>query len=393
MDERRKYIIIISILFFLPVILYSGYYPLNDIIKKYNFEYYWDWFTGRNTLKLRGIYISFFPYERKIYFNRKIVILNEPPVRKDGIIYVSDEFIKLFEKQAKDIEICKQKEKEELKEKIIKKENKIEEIKKKKVCLNRDNKNKPEINNKNTIYNKISGEGIKVIIIDAGHGGNDPGAIGQRGLREKVVVLYVAKELKKILERELKGVKVILTRKDDRFLTLKQRASIANKYMAKYGDGIFISIHANASYNKRTKGVETYVLSPVASDDEARAVAAMENGIIEPPKKDNQLSKILTQLLSYEFIRESYELANFIQKGYRKYLPSDVPDRGVRKARFYVLEKTLMPGVLTEIGYITNKKEESRMRNKSYLKKIAYSIADGIKRFIQWYNQGKGFIQ
>ncbi len=407
---RTKFFFIILLFFVLSSIILNAaewevnsfsinrenYYPLYKIINILKISRSWDFYTGKFILKNRNNYLVFLIDEEKVYFNRELKILKNPAIRKDGIVYIPEEMVKYLLSMAnKDFEF-------DFANNILN----IEKKEPKPLIVNRDtctgiDKKVDTTIDYNTQKKKLSQhivnttpDKIKVIIIDPGHGGEDPGAIGQLGLREKVVVLKVALKLKKILQKKLKNVKIVLTRNKDIFIPLKKRAQIANRYVDKNTAGIFISIHANASYNKKTSGYETFILSPVASDDEARAVAAMENGIIDPlPKKESSIRRIITQLLSNEYIRESMELAKFIQKGYKNNLPSDVPDRGIKKALFYVLEGTLMPGVLTEIGFITHRKEEKRMRKEEYQWKIAKGIADGIINFVKWYKDNNGFIQ
>lgn len=376
----------------------ENYYPLYKLINILKISRSWDFYSGKFILKNKRNYLIFFIDEEKIYFNRELKLLKNPPIREEGIIYVPEEMLRFILSMADEefkYEFIKNKklniEKERTPPIIAKRpitETTSHNLAKKLI----QSETSKEIHTKNIINS--SPDKIRVIIIDPGHGGDDPGAIGQLGLREKEVVLKVALKLKKILEKKLKNVKIVLTRSKDIFVPLKKRAQIANKYVNKNTAGIFISIHANASYNKKTTGYETFVLSPVASDDEARAVAAMENGIIDPlPKNESTVGRIITQLLSNEYIRESLKLAEFVQKGYKTYLPSNIPDRGIKKALFYVLEGTLMPAILTEIGFITNRKEEKLMRKDKYQWKIAQGMASGILKFINWYEANNGFIQ
>ncbi|MBN1899575.1 MAG: N-acetylmuramoyl-L-alanine amidase [Spirochaetes bacterium] len=396
----KKFIICILSLMFLSTLLYAdlwkvdsfvhdgeNFYPLYKIINILKISRSWDAYSGKFILRNDKNYVMFLVDEDKIYINRELKILRNAPVRKDGIVYIPEEMVRYlvtfprgysydFVDSSLNIKTTKSI--------LAQKEDQSDQ----------DEYTNPVNNFKKNSLIGSSPDKIGVIIIDPGHGGEDPGAIGQLGLREKKVVLNVAKEVKRILENRLGNVKIILTRDKDKFIPLEKRAQMANQYVSKKTAGIFISIHANASYNKKTCGFETFVLSPVASDDEARAVAAMENGIIDSVgKNESSVGKIISQLLSNEYIRESMELAKLIQEGYGKNLPKNTPDRGIKKALFHVLEGTMMPAVLTEIGFITHRKEEKRMRKNIYQKKIASGIADGIVQFVKWYESNNGFIQ
>ena len=230
---------------------------------------------------------------------------------------------------------------------------------------------------------------LKFVVIDAGHGGYDPGGIGLTGLREKTVVLKVALMVEKKIKEKMPDVEVFLTRRDNTFLSLSQRTKFANQLLKNKKHGVFISIHANISRNKNTSGFETYYLSD-PTDDEARAVAAMENGVIENGNELNPVNRVLSSLLDVELIRQSSLLAMEINKGYSSFLPQTL-SRGIKTARFFVLDGTMMPSVLTEIGFLSNKEEEKNLRNDLYLERIADSIVEGIINFSRQYNRTNGF--
>lgn len=225
---------------------------------------------------------------------------------------------------------------------------------------------------------------VTKILIDPGHGGKDPGAIGQRGTEEKTVVLDIARRLKKYLTQQ--GFTVIMTRESDEYVTLAQRAEMATKS----GADLFISIHANAAPNRSASGVETYFLSEAKTDWE-RAVAARENAVFEREltnpliKENNPLSLILADLAQNEFLFESSELATHIQEAM---LPAaGTGDRGVRQANFYVLRNTFMPAVLVECGYLSNRQEEKKLRTPEHRDKIARAIAKGAAEFARIYER------
>lgn len=217
----------------------------------------------------------------------------------------------------------------------------------------------------------------KTIVVDAGHGGKDAGAIGPYKRYEKVVVLKIAKYLYR--ELRLKGFRVYMTRSDDRFKPLKYRTSLANRKKA----DIFVSIHANSVSKRKaykTVGIETFFLSPARSS-RAKRVASLENK--SDIKNLGYNSKnIVLELLNRGKITSSQKLAIDIQShilyNLRKYYGKKIIDKGVREGPFWVLVGAQMPSVLVEVGYISNRYESQRLYSSIYQRRIAYGIANGI---------------
>jgi len=219
-----------------------------------------------------------------------------------------------------------------------------------------------------------------LIVVDAGHGGKDLGAKGRRGLREKDVNLAIALRLKDILKSRYK-YQVILTRNKDVFIPLPGRGKIANDSNA----DVFISIHANAAPRRGAHGIETYFLGS-GHNEEAKATAARENGKLVKSVKDDQTQEILASMISTTKINKSSRLANSIQNHLyqsmsKKY--SGIKNLGVKEGPFFVLHDTNMASILVEVGFVTNLKEESRLKKSSYLDMLASSIARGISKFLQ----------
>ncbi len=227
---------------------------------------------------------------------------------------------------------------------------------------------------------------VRVVIIDPGHGGQDPGAVAN-GVKEKDVVLSVARLVKKRLEKM--GIKVILTRDADYFVTLGERARIAQKNNA----DLFVSIHCNYAPNSKTaRGMETYFLSEARTDWE-RSVAAFENSVVkfEAGKKYQNgdiLTMILGDMAQYEFLKESQDLAYFVQESLINNTGGTV-DRGVKQAGFYVLKGVYAPSILVELGFLTNRDEARRLTDLRYQEKLADAIVDGIIKFKVSYERGK----
>jgi N-acetylmuramoyl-L-alanine amidase len=216
------------------------------------------------------------------------------------------------------------------------------------------------------------------IVLDAGHGGGDTGAIGYSGTYEKDINLTIIKELKKIFEED-GGYEVMLTRSDDTFIRLDQRSSLANEKRA----DLFVSVHCNASLDKSTSGFEIYFLSEKASDKQAAATEILENSVLrleeKPTGKQAMLQRLLWSMVVNEFINESSEICSLITSEIVH--RSHVEDRGVKQAGFYVLRGTQMPAVLVECAFISNQREEARLRSRKYQRQIADSIYEGIKRY------------
>jgi len=218
--------------------------------------------------------------------------------------------------------------------------------------------------------------GIQVIVVDAGHGGSETGATGPAGLLEKDVTLDVAKRLQAGLSRKL-GVKVILTRDDDRQVPLDERTAIANHERA----DLFLSIHVNASWAREARGAETYFLSLQATDDESRAIAALENNSlgVETPPASSGVGLVLWDLAQSQYLAESSQLAETIQQNLNEALR--IESRGIKQAPFRVLMGATMPAVLVEIGFITNPEEENRLQDGAYRDRIAGAIIESVAAF------------
>lgn len=226
----------------------------------------------------------------------------------------------------------------------------------------------------------VAGSKEKVIVIDPGHGGKDPGAVSADGkLREKDLALEMAQRLKDRLEKTAPGIRVVLTRNDDSFLTLPQRAALANSLDA----DLFVSIHGNGSDDSRAKGVETYYLSK-ASSRGAMRVAARENGI--PLARMSDLEATLVDLMVSSKTKESENLANAVHGALvNRLLKRDpaVRDRGVKRAPFYVLLGAKMPAILIECAFVSNGRERVKLNSDNHLDHIADGITEGTAKYLK----------
>ena len=220
--------------------------------------------------------------------------------------------------------------------------------------------------------------GLKIgkIVIDAGHGGHDTGTIGPNGLREKDVVLDVAKRLGRLLETRL-GAEVVYTRRDDTFIPLETRTAIANRERA----DLFISIHANSSRDEDARGVETYYLN-FTSSPEALEVAARENAVSE--KSIHELQDLVKKIALREKIDESREFASDVQDslfGGLSLSNAGLRNRGVKKAPFIVLIGANMPSILAEISFVSNPTDERKLGTAEHRQRIAEALYRGVSKY------------
>ena len=219
------------------------------------------------------------------------------------------------------------------------------------------------------------GLGVSRIVIDAGHGGHDPGAQAN-GINEADLVLDVAQRLEKLL-RDQPGFQVVLTRSTDTFIPLEERTAIANRE----GADLFLSIHANASRQTAAHGIETYFLN-FATNPQAEAVAARENAT--SVQTMGGLPEILKAIALNNKLAESRELATIVQTSLMRRLVQQnkaLRDLGVKQAPFVVLIGAQMPSVLAEISFLTNKSEAVLLKQTSYRQRIAQALCDSILKY------------
>ena len=233
-------------------------------------------------------------------------------------------------------------------------------------------------------------DGPRVVVIDAGHGGADPGAMGPRGVREKDVALGIALELARLLRSE-ENLEVHLTRDSDTFVDLWERGEIATRLK---GDrpGLFVSIHANSFPNSRaTRGFETYFLSEARTEHERR-VSAIENAPLSfqgqdvDPETEPDLGFILRELRNLDHQHWSALLAELVQEELDDFHPG--PDRGVKQGVLAVLTNALMPSILVETGYLSNEEEGRLLGRESFQRQAAAGISRAVVRFFERYPPG-----
>jgi N-acetylmuramoyl-L-alanine amidase len=218
---------------------------------------------------------------------------------------------------------------------------------------------------------------VHTIVVDPGHGGRDPGATGVGGLYEKHVNLSIAKRLAERLKQ--RGFEVVLTRDRDETLDLEQRTAIAESA----GGDVFISIHANASRRKNTRGIEIYTLDQ-NHERHSLDVAARENGV--PRSRLDPLQRALARLQVDEVGSHSERLAGLVHANVirdNRASRFGVPDLGLKKGPFYVLFMSSMSSVLVETGFVTNKRDAKLLRSAAYQRELADGIAEGVHQYRQ----------
>lgn len=234
------------------------------------------------------------------------------------------------------------------------------------------------------------------IVIDAGHGGRDPGAI-RGAIKEKDINLGVATELGRMIENNMPDVKVVYTRKTDVFVALEKRSEIANKAKA----NLFISVHTNstAASTTRASGADTYILG-LARSAENLAVAKRENSVIkyeddyttkyEGFDPDSPESYIIFEFMTNQYMQQSLDIASYIQKDFKTVAKR--VDRGVRQAGFLVLRESSMPSILIELGFINNPTEAKYLASAQGQRNMASAIYSGFKKYKEDYNKKEGTV-
>jgi len=220
-----------------------------------------------------------------------------------------------------------------------------------------------------------SAHAVRRIVIDPGHGGKDPGAVGPHGIEEKTVNLQLALDLAETL-RDRDGYEVLLTRMEDAFVPLEARSALANAQNA----DLFISIHCNASLSSKLKGFEVYFLSETASDPHADAVARFENAPLalegKPVPSPRQVKAVLRSLVKTANINDASALGTLVDRSVGGRLSE--PSLGVKQAGFYVLRGAEMPAILIETGFLSNAQEERLLQDDAFRQKLVEGIAAGI---------------
>ncbi|HEX5731774.1 MAG TPA: N-acetylmuramoyl-L-alanine amidase [Blastocatellia bacterium] len=234
-----------------------------------------------------------------------------------------------------------------------------------------------------TVDGRTSEAPVKCVVIDPGHGGHDTGTISPGGMKEKDLVLDVARRLRAYIKRNYPDVEVILTRDADRFIALEERTAIANSRRA----DLFISIHANASPSKAASGVETFFLSPDRAKSEDLQAANRENAKIASDSTAEKIQPVVASVTVGNRVAESRELARYIQAGLVRGIgatsPRTAANRGVKHAPFVVLLGAAMPSVLAEVSFMSNPRDEALLQTSSFRERIAASLFAGFNSYLK----------
>ena len=374
----------------------KDYVSIADIRNLLNIPVSWDAVSQRVVFKTKRGKISFLINNSRLIVNEKIRYLTYPPRFLNGGIIVPMQFLTDLLPEILDYrinwEISKHRLDIQTKDTvIIGEEEDYTRVELLSHRLEKQDMDKPgRYRRKKRKTSTSASYRIDLVVIDPGHGGRDPGAIGRKGLKEKDVVLDIANRVARKLKK--KGLRVILTRAKDKFIPLNERTAIANRNRA----DLFLSIHANAAFTRRASGFETFYVSE-AVDDHARAVAATENSVLELErgtsrgKLDDTLHAILWDLAYTEFRVESIEWGELLVRELAKNIRGE--NRGVKPGPFYVLKGAQMPSLLVEVGFISNVVEENRLRKTSHREKIAKALVDSILRYKKVYEKKAGFTR
>ncbi len=234
-------------------------------------------------------------------------------------------------------------------------------------------------------------EPIDAIVLDAGHGGKDPGGVSN-GIEEKRLNLTLVKKLHTLFRKQNKNIKVYVTRNNDNFVSLEDRVSKTTRW-ASHKNILFISIHANISYNPKVSGFEIYTLSDKASDTEALATERLENAgfSAKDVQQTDSVYSLLADLVRDGTRKESEWLAEYIYTDTLK--TANSYGRGLKRANFFVLKYNTVPSVLIEVGYMSNKAEADILKTDDYQNKLVVGMYKGISRYINEYNNSEGSLK
>lgn len=344
MRANRKKISIILILTLFVVKVFASTSADQDLLestKKSGITFYWDSLSSTGMLEKNGQYLTFKPDQNFVLKNSINVAYIDAPELKDGQINVTKDFLSeindFFTEESPDRPMMK----------------------------------------------------VGAILIDPGHGGKDPGASmvhkinGKNvNVREKDINLTVANMLSSMLSKAYPDKRIIMTRNKDVFLTLQERTEIANSVKLKENEAVlYISIHVNASFDKKAKGYEVWHLTP----------GYRRTVIDKDTTSDPKLFTILNDMMEEEYTTESILIAKYIMEGLNSQIGSKSVSRGIKAEEWFVVRNSKMPSVLVELGFLTNYEEACNLNNKAYLQKQALGIYNGINAFVTHFERSSGF--
>lgn len=338
---KNKLLVVIFLLISFIGYSQENYINFIDGAKKMEATFSFDPLSLGGTLEKDGHIVAFRVNEPLIMLDYKKMAITDKPIIKDGLLLVSKNFFTTAQDLFKTLP--------------------------------------PETNFR-----------VGAILIDAGHGGKDPGAIDTHTIngkkvtiREKDITLSVAQKLNKKLKEAYPDKQILMTRNDDRFLSLEQRVDIANSVKLKNHEAIiYVSIHVNAAFDKKASGFEVWYLSP----GYRRTVLDKNNTNV-----DLEVLPILNSMMEEEFTTESILIAKLILDSMEKEIGKNSISRGLKEEEWFVVRNANMPSVLVEVGFLTNKKEAELLNSQNYLSKVANGIYNGLVDFIVHFEKSRGY--
>ena len=345
-SSHIKKILILSLFF---IFGFSAFAQSQSDIKLYNLTEYienqgatlsWDSLSSSGILEKNGHTVSFRVDDELVIADYRNFYITDAPIQKNGNVFITENFA----------EVCSK------------------------------------------VFSLTSSTGyfkIGAVLIDAGHGGKDPGAVethtinGKKvTLQEKDITLSVAKKLYAKLQSLYSDKKILMTRTEDKFLSLEERVEIANNVELKDHEAIlYISIHVNAAFDKKASGFEVWYLSPGY-----RRTVIDENAL-----EDKSLAPILNSMLEEEYTTESILIAKCISEGLEATCGNEMNNRGIKQEEWFVVRNANMPSVLVELGFVTNPTEAKLMADDTYLQKMTNGIYNGLVQFITHFEKSRGF--
>lgn len=331
--------------FFVIVVLVAAVFAQNTenlvaSAEKTGAQVYWDSLSGTGILEKNGHQLSFRAGDAVVLQDYKTIALTDAPELRDGVLYVSKQFLSLAEKVF-------------------------------------------------TQTHDDAGYHIGAVLIDPGHGGKDPGAMDTHTIngkkitvKEKDVNLAVGKMIYSRLKNAYPDKKILMTRDTDTFLSLSQRTDIANSVKLKEGEAIlYVSIHVNSSLDKKASGYEVWYLSPGT-----RRTVLDKNAT-----DDKNLFDIMNSMMEEEFTTESILIAKFIMDGLQAQVGNLATARGIKAEEWFVVKNSNMPAVLVEVGFLSNQKEAALLVDNAYLQKLSLGIYNGLAAFVTHFERSRGF--
>jgi len=333
------------LLFFITVSVFSDYIELSKLLHDFHYTLEWDGLRDSGVLHISSRVIIFKIGVSWVLVDYREKVEIDPPVMEKGAILLSDNAVSILKKYV------------------------MQKAKK---------GNYPH---------------ISVIMLDPGHGGKDPGTIGyptvggkKRELKEKDIVLKIGLKIEKLLSKKYPDKKIVMTRTADIYPTLEERVKMANNItLAENEAMIFVSIHANASFNKKAKGFEIWYLPP-----EYRRTVIKRSDVTDD---EREIMPILNSMLEEEYTIESVTLAKDIMNALKIEIGRTTQNRGLKAMEWYVVRKAKMPSVLIEVGFVTNPTEGRLLLSDWYLMKLSKAIYNGICSFINKFENTRGFTE